>query len=1778
MAKKRGLSKTDVNKSRTFLKGLTRDTDPSFIQDGMWTYARNAVNNTKEGDLGTLSNEESNFLCITIGSDITIDHSSIIVGCIPLFAGKWIIYSAIYDGQNDNVITSEIGLFEEEGCLYRPIVRDKCLNFNKFNLISGASREKEDCSWQIYWADGLNPDRYINIGDPRLWPNFKFYDWLGGLDGSSTINYYSNGTDQILWPGVSWIEECDEVDSCVICTLTNKLDCDAIRLASLVNTPCIEVTPSSQQGTIENGSYAFALAYVINRQIVTNFFSLSYIQPIFNDVNERGAFDLTIKADTEHFDEFVLVVARFINQGSSLKQIGYFSTKNTTITLDQISETLPNVSESSVLQQNPVFETSKQITEASRYLLRIGPKSKFDFNYQPLANQINAKWVSVEYPEDYYIKGGNNAGYMRDEVYAFFIRWVYDTGDKSASYHIPGRVSRDYNGINEASTYSDQNTLPGEELLFETVNTGVYTGNGGNSEPIDNFGGRVIAEGDMGYWQSTELYPDNQPEVWNSSYYCWTKVTGTNFDLCGKPIRHHKFPDNSVNQDAYHFDERNGQYFIRLMGVSFENIILPKDNDGNDIEGIVGYEILRSSRHGNRSIVAKGMVNNFRDYELQGRTVSDSTIGLYANYPFNCIRPLKNSSDSSDENFGFNDPYILSRYPENQTLNPFDKEFVNQTLPQDLISFHSPDTSFKRPFLSMSELKVYGHLEGIAEQRFIEPNGHPKFKLLSDGVILIGAVGGAINALLQTVGEVNINYPETQYTVPRHAQLIPAVAPAVGSVTTGIDFAGQTHAAAQQLGYITGFPPIPGIMPGYTAAIAAYTNGGAFLDLAGGDSLAALSNGKNLAVGNVSKVYTTPGYSKGYSGAQLLPPALGAGQLVFYFIEGAQVTVKLLYEIIRAQQYALEKISHGDYNKWVVPPTSWPSRFQMADGIYVFDDVQDFPEFQNNAGDSVRYRINNRKRPRLPVLRTESGNGLNIGPRFIYDGGNTLDSSTPSTDVSLMTLGVAEDNDVHGSTGLSFSNTGKVIPFTNKIASNYAGLKFSIRNQYGQLENIQQIVATNCEQDIDFNNLAITNFGNTVPDCIAPLIHNKIAKTPVFFGGDTYVNRFTEKNIMPFFYNWLFDVSENTPYNYFLSPLVPYPRYWANSEPWDFADLYNISNIIETITDNNFGSGLTPSSYYNLDGKGISFLGVKNDYFYLSNNGIRDFFVESEVLVDFRSRGTFDYEEFYSKYKFTDLEFLFDMNPTMIERGNKYIYDYSLSSSRFVFNQYFTQGVLQNKTYNPTVADLCFTSYPNRINYSLPQVKEDTTDGWLTYLPLNNVTFRSDVNSVKNYAKTGIFITFEDASPLIYQGVDQRETYVGVATTVGDGGLFAATPTSVTASDKKYEYGSSQDRLGIISSPVGLYFISQQQGKIFSYGQGLTEISQINMKWWFNEFLPYKLTEDFPEFPYVDNPVAGIGCSAGYDNTDGIIYFSKKDYMLKPEYKGMVEYLEKDKFIYYMSENRSNKLIIKLGDSRFFEDASWTISYDPKSKQWISFHDWHPNLYLSGRNKHYTTKVGSIWEHKAGCNDYCNFYNIQYPFEIGIPFNTGKQVVTVKSLEYYLECYKRDSKFCVDQFHVLDYNFDQAVIFNSEQVSGYLNLNIYPKNNVALAENYPTINLSSMDILVSKEEQKYRFNQFWDITKNRGEFPNGSGYPPTGPLIPNTTRLLGNYEENQIWNTQANGYVQTLNPVNLNYDKDQLQRKKFRHYNNFVKLIKNNPQDVNMIIKFVEMKGLYSPR
>ena len=1801
------------NITHTFTKGLNKDSDPTFVDAGMWTHARNAVNNTSEGDLGTLSNESSNFLCAVTGATMqTAVTAKYIIGCIYLFSDKWIIFTAGHDNQG-RPIMSEIGLLQENRCIYQPIVQAACLGFDKRFLISGVSREKEDCTWQVYFADSLNPDRFLNIGDPQTWIPTS-YTYQGSSSAPALVNYYSNGVNPPeLWPGVQWIQTCQIINNCDICTNTNVLDCDRIRLARLMTTPCLNVTLGSSGGTLRNGTYYACIAYSIKGQKVTDYFSASNTQPVWGPDDLQGAIRISISADSENFDEFILVVVQNINQGTVAKQIGFYSTNTTVVELDQIKEDLISVPVSFLPIQTPVFEKSDQISEVNNYLLRVGPTSKFDFNYQPLANLIRTRWASIEYPGNYYVKGGGKGSYLRDEVYCFFIRWVYDTGDKSSSYHIPGRPPTSYlTYTNETDVLSNAfatniNSLTLDDQVFEVFNTASQLLSPGTVLPD---GGVVLAAGSMGYWESSEKYPDNKPDIWNSSSQCWTDVPyfnglpvlNTAYDLCGQFIRHHKFPDNALNQNTYHFlanpntatENNNNQ--IRLMGVYFENIIYPKDNDGNDISGIVGYEILRGSREGNKSIIAKGMLNNLRTFEIKGSVAANKSQGLYPNYPFNTIQPPSNLIGGHVT--GYNDPYI--RIPVTTGAQNNQNPVLNQTVPEDMMTFHSPDTMFKTPFLSVTELKLYGQLNGTSQQQFITPSDHPQFKLLSDLATVVMIVGGVIEAIISNIGR-------TTETVESPSNVIPFNPAYIG--------AEATYQSA-----IAAYLNLPGGMSNFTTF--GTTSLQTATDLYNAASIAAsLNSGKTT--------YTNDLGDKQVLGRVLSGAANAIGKFAYYFSEGASTTQKLILLFIRFKQYALQSISYGFYGNFIPEPSANIFRYSIEDAFYIRDNIQDVPLYQNSSGTYQSYTINNLKRSDTVVLRTINGQDVTDGPDFI------------NTDNSLVTLGTLIQTSIlqtGSAVGLpTFENTG--VQFNRTIASHYAGIKVRLRNQYGQLDSIKQIPITPCEQKINFNitldplpeNTFFTqNSGRICPTIFNPvtessdLIWLRLSQTPIFFGGDTFINRYTEKNTFFYFYDWLWQQPDGYEFNYALYNMVPNARFFINSIEYDPSPLApSIPNIINWIT--NFianptpGTGTWPRAYYQLDwwtadntndhynysndnegNYGYSFdFSVPNANFYLANSSVKDFFVESDVLVDFRQQGLLEGEKHYDPYRYGDIVRMFNIDPAIITRGNQYRYDYSLSISK-AFTQYFSQGTLQNRYYNPQVSQLCYTYYPDRIYYSLPQQDESFKDSWFIYLANNYKEFKSQVSGVKSVNKSGILITFKNDSPLMFQGTDQLQTDLGTKLTIGDGGLFSQPGQAVTNADKSYEYGSSQNRLSVISCPIGIFYIAQNQGKVFTYGQGLQEISSAGLKWWFNLFLPYKLTEDFPEYPYQDNPVAGIGCQSMYDSENSMLYFSKKDYRLRqvtdpiPRIPGTVAYIplitygnNNGKGDYFTLNGQGRYL---LGDPLLFEDASWTVSYDPKTQVWISFHDWHPSLTMGTKNNFLTTgdlgKQNTIWKHNFICNNFCNFYDTPYPFEIEFPHITGQTITTLKSFEYILECYKRSSINCVDQFKILDYNFDKVVVFNNEQVSGYLNLNIFPKNNVTLSLDYPklnTTNYASYDILFSKEESKYKFNQFWDITTDRGEFPIGSGYPPLGPLVPGTTVLSGNYIERNIWITDASGYKKILNPSNLNYAKPPLQRKKFRSYLNFLNLTRNAApvgvvNDVNMIIKVFDAKIQVSPR
>lgn len=1693
---------TNTQETEVFNKGLIKDYDDIYFPEGTWSHARNATNNTVGGDVGIIGNEPATLFCTQAPYTI--------IGQIRISGD----YFAIFSTDDTN---SEIGLFRDGSCTYTTIVNDSCLSFKKSNLIIGVSKENFDCSFQLYWSDGLNPDRTMNIGDIRI------------------------GPFEQPWPGVPYV--CEDVnlsESCVDCQpkLPYTLDCELIRLSKLMSIPCVTIAKGAAGGTLQNGSYYAVVAYTINNQRYSDYFNPSNVQALFDHDNLSGSLEITVdNLDSRNFEEFELVIVRTVNQQTSAKRIGYYNTSGPiTISIDYINEALPSVPIEYIPLRGPVYDKSDGIYVNGQYMLRTGPKGKFDFNYQPLANQIQTEWVMVEEAPDYYRKGGSDTGYMRDEQYAFWIRFVYNTGDKSSSYHIPGRAKEEGheleggsditplaqgNGDNvEYAQFLDQGGEYQAPAVWESINT-AYTNSVAIPDNAPLVKGAVVGVGKMGYWESSEKYPNNRPDIWG--------------ELCGKPIRHHKMPadilnitkDNPSGIEGFSRVRVDGNTpkAIRILGVKFSNIPCPIDNYGNPVTGIVGYEILRSSREGNKTVVAKGIINNLRGY----RDPNDPTAThiRYQNYPYNYTGPDPTlTAIPWTESIGWNNA--------NNRLN-----FVDY----DKYTFHSPDTQFKNPFLSAQELRLYGEVgnQSNVDGYFDEVDGHPKEKLLRDLAFLVsGIIGVAIAGTAVRGKETKIIKPTASFN--------PGVSGGGGSGgVTSVSAPLSEGASTAQLAYSAAENTVANtlgiVYSSSDAALGAYR-----------EALGYLDGLMTVAAGGMGSELT---YS--YQGTEIsqMDPILKiiAGTMTYanYITEGTDRMLDIIFGFSKYRQFVLAYQSHANllkHNKGAV--TVGNSRRYITESGYLENQLQDFGNF----------KINNIYRGRAVALDL-----------------NSDIAATAGTDNTLQCVSTAISNDLIENTPSHHFDT-----FKTTTHSYYAGLKIRLRNQYGQLQSVRQIT-TGCMAKMPIIT-ATTDPSQNLPN------------SPIIFGGDIYIGRYTEKNTFFYFYDWLYNQPDGTEFDYRLRTMVANPRFWADFTRFDTNQF--VTGLLNTVSEMGsvLAGGLTnlfplsgfiddmmnaiasiqdafPSGNSNLDLDLVtnstellnvnlgqlanSFNLTKKDvYMYLFQSGVRDFFVESEINVDLRDWGTDVSERHYDPYRFTNLRELFGTD--IIKSGNYFKYDISLSNSR-VFNNFISWGNMQTRYYNPIVAETCYVYFPNRVIYSLPQQDEGVKDYWQVFLANNYKDFTSRVTSVKQINKNGALLLFASQAPAQFLGIDTLQTGAGTKLTIGDGGLFSQPLQYLSNADAEFQHGSCQNRLSVTNTPMGVYFVSESQGKVFAVtGKGLEEISAAAMRWWFNKYLPYQLTKDFPDYSFTDNPVIGIGCQSVFDNSNQILYFSKRDFRRRRDITNTLTYAPQLGYNTFLVDDA---LEVQLGNPDYFEDCSWTISYDPKNQMWISFHDWIPEIAISSKNYFLSSKTNTdgtcgIWRHNDRTDLFANYYGIDYPFEIEYIASTGQIVNTLKSIEYDLECYTYDIDG-IDMYHVLDFNFDHAVVHNTEQVSGVLNLNLAPKGNPIVALQYPVINPTSIDILYDKVEQKYRFNQFWDITRDRGEF-----------TYPNV--------QQPIWNTELNGYKRQLNINNLDYQKPSFERKKFRHYTSHILLYRNISGPVKMLFKLTNNKDQYSPR
>lgn len=1706
--------------TNTFNKGMVKDFDPTFAPEGSWAYARNVVNNSNDGDLGIIGNEPANINCITL----PYTH----IGSIPIIRNYWLLYST-------NDIDSEIGLFDDKQCIYTPISNDPRWNFKRTHVIIGACKINFDCSYQAYWVDGLNPDRTLNIGD-------------------ITLGNYPDITQNQPWPGVPY--ECVDTIAgpCVNCEpiIPLTLDVERTRIAKIISIPCVTISKGFSGGQLLNGSYYALIAYSVNQQRVTDYFNPSQIQPLFSHNNATGALDVQFSnLDTENFTEFQLVIVGTVNQQTVAREMGYYSTQTNAVSIDYISPELPSVPLEQIPLRSPAYEKSEGMYAVNSYLIRTAPTARFDFNYQPLANQIRTNWVMTEQAPDYYEKGGNVNGYMRDEQYAFWIRWVYNTGERSSSYHIPGRPAQPWELLpyttaarDNIEHAQDNNFLP---KVWEVVNT-AYPTDGGLNLPTSTatlVPGQVIARGKLGYWESTETYPADKPDVWNATQYTWAGTSDNTHDLCGLPIRHHKMPADALYSDGNNYGDfssnRNYSHVrvslgsattpivpkaIRLLGVEFENIKAPVDNDGKIISGIIGYEILRSNRQGNRTVVAKGIVRNMRYYNEESTNNETQQI-LYQNYLCNFL-----GRDHTLTNFNSRGVFAGQLNQSNRW---------NNNVKRNYFTFHSPDTTFNDPFLSATEMKIYGEVGSNynLKGQFQAVPGHPKEKLITNLSFIVSAIIGIGLAAKAIRGKDVTTYQSGRMFSPGPN---PVGIPTVPYTMTAGLFANTDNNYNNGL---TGAASLANISSLTLSGIDISKFNPFQFPQGIGNYFGNQNNGFLLSGGLTSGIGGAINYESERSDYSYTPLTLRifSGIITFatYWSQGTDTTLNLIRSIIPYRDYVYRGIGYMDL-----------SHFRQGNSKLGIDNTRRWIKtsayLDNQFSVIGSLKVNNLFRSKTVALEVHA------------------DVADPSVvDNSVQTIGsVQPPNSGTVNNGITWKNPASG-NYLATASSYYAGLKVRFRNQYGQIDSPKQIT-TGCVFTFS-KPLDSSNIDNSIPN--QPVSKVVVSLTSPIYGGDVYIGRYTEKNTFFYFYDWLYNVPFGTEIDYPNRYMINYPRFFADFTKFDTTTFVQESfSNISNIGGQGIVSGM-PGGQYNLDSEDGSDadnafsngfqglrLGVRQSYMYLFQSGVFDFFVESEYNVDHRDWDDQDFQRFYDPYGYADLNALFDT--PIIKTGNYYKYDISLGVSK-VFNSYISWGNMQDRSYNPLVSAQCYAYFPWRTIYSLPQNEEEKKDYWQIFLVNNYKDFDDRVTAFKSINKNGAIILFEHSAPLMFNGVDQLETTAGTKITVGDGGLFNQPLQTLSNADSEFQHGSCQHRLSVVNTPAGIFWISASQGKIFTVSDGMKAVSDLGMKWWFAKYLKMFLLEQFPDFELVDNPVIGIATQTLYDNQNGILYFCKRDFRVKSEFLPYVTYVSGDTFIY--NNPSGGKPKIKLGDPLYFEDASWTVSFDPKIQAWMSFHDWHPEYAMVSVRGFLTTKTiegqTGVWRHGNITTNFCNFYGKDYPWEIDYVSQTGQAVNTTRSVEYLLEAYVYDSDG-IDRFQKYDVNFDEAVVYNSEQVSGKLILVPSPDNNAPLLVNYPIVTPANIQILYTKKEQKYRFNQFWDVTNNRGQFTPGIFQP--------------------IWNTEINGYIRTLNGNNIDYNKSPFERKKFRHYINHVNLTKYISGNVKMLLRVTNNKLLNSPR
>ncbi len=645
--------------------GLNLDSIPSQKKEGELSYALNAQIENFDGNQVTYQNENANTKCLDLPEGYTV------IGNYTIPEDNKTILFLVNSGGD-----SEIGYFLQDECTYNTIINARCLNFNIDYPIQDVTHKRNKCDVEIYWTDGLNPRRWLDLGH---------------------------------LPYATIEAECGQVS-------TDDIDCNKLNVQPDFEIPIIEFEEVNSGGALITGTYQFAVQYANSTgDGYTSYYSITPPVSIFEhrytqDFNYST--DKSIKLKISNLDisgvytHINLAVVKTINNIPSFDLVGTYDITGSekTIVYTGTDQTAIKLTEQDVFQRNPYYRTAGGLSKISDILVWYDLKTQKRGIYQGIANKVKVQWITTRIPQkEAYIQAVNTAkyrGYMRDEVYPLEIQFILKNGKETDGFHIPGREATSYDltpinnndvAINEGECEDPITSAP----RWKVYNTAAKLGF--TQEYLDNINDDCYVGsheyGDFSYWESDRVYPCNE-DIWG--------------ELAGKPIRHHKFPDNLVTN--HYGDDSIYPIGIRIDRDSIIDLIRNSDLTQEDKDEIAGFRILRGNRINNKSVVAKGLFSNVGKYTKENRDY------FYPNYNYNDVREdFYLAIEPTDNDSGTNEDLRLQGFSTDDSKKRY--------------AFHSPDTHFYQPTLG-NQIKLETIEQGKALIHFVEVKDHAKYKFL----------------------------------------------------------------------------------------------------------------------------------------------------------------------------------------------------------------------------------------------------------------------------------------------------------------------------------------------------------------------------------------------------------------------------------------------------------------------------------------------------------------------------------------------------------------------------------------------------------------------------------------------------------------------------------------------------------------------------------------------------------------------------------------------------------------------------------------------------------------------------------------------------------------------------------------------------------------------------------------------------------------------------------------------------------------------------------------